>query len=121
MSRQTEDSLVRTLKEASSLFEKDKYKKALGKLNKTEIQAGKMKIPYILCRVLLQKGAVMASIDKPDESQSLYDKALDIFRNSDLSEQESSVLQSTLSNTLSELAEYFKKEDSVENAENCYI
>jgi hypothetical protein len=36
MSRQAEDLMFRTLKEASSLFEKEKYKKALEKLDKAE-------------------------------------------------------------------------------------
>lgn len=121
MSRQLEDLLVRTLKEASSLFEKENYKIALEKLDKAEKLAENAKRLDLLCRVLLQKGAVLASMDKPDESQSLYDKALGIFRTSDLNEEESTVLQSTLSNTFSELAEHFKKRDGLENAEKCYM
>jgi tetratricopeptide (TPR) repeat protein len=121
MSRQAEDLLVRTLKDASSLFEKERYKKALEKLDKAEKMAEKAKRTDILCQVLLQKGAVMTSMGKPGEGQDLYDKALDIFRASDLSDQESSVLKSTLSNTFSELARHFKMADSIENAEKCYM
>lgn len=121
MSKQVEDLLVRTLKDASSLFGKERYKKALEKLDKAEKLAEKAKRTDILCRVLLQKGAVINSMSKSDEGQDLYDKALDIFRTSDLNERESSVLQSTLSNTFSELARHFKMADSIENAEKCYM
>jgi tetratricopeptide (TPR) repeat protein len=121
MSRQAEDLLVRTLKDASSLFEKERYKKALEKLDKAEKMAEKAKRTDILCRVLLQKGAVMNSMGKSDEGQDLYDKALDIFRISDLNEQESSVLKYTLSNTFNELAKHFKMTDNIENAEKCYM
>lgn len=121
MSKQVEDLLVRTLKDASSLFGKERYKKALEKLDKAEKLAEKAKRTDILCRVLLQKGAVINSMSKSDEGQNLYDKALDIFRTSDLNERESSVLQSTLSNTFSELARHFKMADSIENAEKCYM
>lgn len=113
--------MVRTLSDASSLFGKERYKKALEKLDKAEKLAEKTKRTDILCRVLLQKGAVMNSMGKPDEGQDLYDKALDIFRASNLNEQESSVLKHTLSNTFSELARHFKMVDSIENAEKCYL
>ena len=121
MSRQAEDLMVRTLSDASSLFGKERYKKALEKLDKAEKLAEKTKRTDILCRVLLQKGAVMNSMGKPDEGQDLYDKALDIYRTSNLNEQESSVLKHTLSNTFSELARHFKMADSIENAEKCYL
>ncbi len=121
MSRQAEDLMVRTLSDASSLFGKERYKKALEKLDKAEKLAEKTKRTDILCRVLLQKGAVMNSMGKPDEGQDLYDKALDIYRTSNLNEQESSVLKHTLSNTFSELAKHFKMADSIENAEKCYL
>ncbi len=121
MSRQAEDLMVRTLSDASSLFGKERYKKALEKLDKAEKLAEKTKRTDILCRVLLQKGAVMNSMGKPDEGQDLYDKALDIYRTSNLNEQESSVLKHTLSNTFSELAKHFKMVDSIENAEKCYL
>ncbi|AKB36693.1 hypothetical protein MSSAC_2103 [Methanosarcina siciliae C2J] len=121
MSRQAEDLLVRTLNDVSSLFGKERYKKAFEKLDKAEKLAEKTKRKDILCRVLLQKGAVMSSMGKPEEGQDLYDKALDIFRSSDLNEQESSVLKSTLSNTFNELARHFKMTDSIENAEKCYM
>lgn len=121
MSRQAEDLMVRTLSDASSLFGKERYKKALEKLDKAEKLAEKTKRTDILCRVLLQKGAVMNSMGKPDEGQDLYDKALDIYRTSNLNEQESSVLKHTLSNTFSELARHFKMVDSIENAEKCYL
>jgi len=121
MSRQAEDLLVRTLNDVSSLFGKERYKKAFEKLDKAEKLAEKTKRKDILCRVLLQKGAVMSSRGKPEEGQDLYDKALDIFRSSDLNEQESSVLKSTLSNTFNELARHFKMTDSIENAEKCYM
>lgn len=121
MSKQAEDLLVRTLKDASSLFGKERYKKALEKLDKAEKMAEKAKRTDVLCRVLLQKGAVMNSMGKPEEGQELYDKALDFFRTSDLNEQESSVLKSTLSNTFSELARHFKMAGSIENAEKCYL
>lgn len=121
MSKQVEDLLVRTLKDASSLFGKERYKKALEKLDKAEKLAEKAKRTDILCRVLLQKGAVINSMSKSDEGQDLYDKALDIFRTSDLNERESSVLKSTLSNTFSELARHFKMADSIENAEKCHM
>lgn len=113
--------MVRTLSDASSLFGKERYKKALEKLDKAEKLAEKTKRTDILCRVLLQKGAVMNSMGKPDEGQDLYDKALDIYRTSNLNEQESSVLKHTLSNTFSELARHFKMADSIENAEKCYL
>ncbi|WP_239525096.1 tetratricopeptide repeat protein [Methanosarcina mazei] len=113
--------MVRTLSDASSLFGKERYKKALEKLDKAEKLAEKTKRTDILCRVLLQKGAVMNSMGKPDEGQDLYDKALDIYRTSNLNEQESSVLKHTLSNTFSELAKHFKMVDSIENAEKCYL
>lgn len=113
--------MVRTLSDASSLFGKERYKKALEKLDKAEKLAEKTKRTDILCRVLLQKGAVMNSMGKPDEGQDLYDKALDIYRTSNLNEQESSVLKHTLSNTFSELARHFKMVDSIENAEKCYL
>jgi len=106
--------------DASSLIEKGKYKKALEKLDKAENLVGKAKRQDLLCRVLLQKGAVLFSMGKPDEGQNLYDKALDIFRASDLNEDEDSVIQSTLSNTFRELARHFKMAESVENAEKCY-
>lgn len=121
MSRQVEDLLDRTLKDASSLFGKERYKKALEKLDKAEKLAKKTERTDILCRVLLQKGAVMTAMGKPEEGQDLYDKALDIFRTSDLNEQESSVLKSILSNTFSELARHFKMTDNPENAEKCYM
>jgi len=121
MSRQAEDLLVRTLKDASSLFEKERYKKALEKLDKAEKMAEKAKRTDIMCQVLLQKGAVMNSMGKSDEGQDLYDKALDIFRISDLNEQKSSVLKYTLSNTFNELAKHFKMTDNIENAEKCYM
>ncbi|AAM05497.1 tetratricopeptide repeat protein [Methanosarcina acetivorans] len=121
MSRQAEDLLVRTLNDVSSLFGKERYKKALEKLDKAEKLAEKTKRTDILCRVLLQKGAIMTAMGKPEEGQDLYDKALDIFRTSDLNEPESSVLKSTLSNTFSELARHFKMTDSIENAEKCYM
>ncbi|AKB32355.1 hypothetical protein MSSIH_1665 [Methanosarcina siciliae HI350] len=121
MSKQTEDLLVRTLNDVSSLFGKERYKKALEKLDKAEKLAEKTKRTDILCRVLLQKGAIMTAMGKPDEGQDLYDKALDIFRTSDLNEPESSVLKSTLSNTFSELARHFKMTDNLENAEKCYM
>ena len=121
MSRQAEDLMVRTLSDASSLFGKERYIKALEKLDKAEKLAEKTKRTDILCRVLLQKGAVMNSMGKPDEGQDLYDKALDIYRTSNLNEQESSVLKHTLSNTFSELARHFKMADSIENAEKCYL
>ena len=121
MSRQAEDLLNRNLKDISSLIEDKKYKKALEKLDKAENLAGKAKRQDLLCRVLLQKGAVLFSMGKSDEGQNLYDKALDIFRASDLNEDEDSVLQSTLSNTFRELARHFKMAGSVENAENCYM
>ena len=121
MSRQAEDLLNRNLKDISSLIEDKKYKKALEKLDKAENLAGKAKRQDLLCRVLLQKGAVLFSMGKSDEGQNLYDKALDIFRASDLNEDEDSVLQSTLSNTFRELARHFKMAESVENAENCYM
>ncbi|AKB75108.1 TPR-domain containing protein [Methanosarcina lacustris Z-7289] len=121
MSRQAEDLLNRNLKDISSLIEDKKYKKALEKLDKAENLAGKAKRQDLLCRVLLQKGEVLFSMHKPDEGQNLYDKALDIFRASDLNEDEDSVLQSTLSNTFRELARHFKMAESVENAENCYM
>ena len=120
MSRQAEDLLNRNLKDISSLIEDKKYKKALEKLDKAENLAGKAKRMDLLCRVLLQKGAVLFSMHKPDEGQNLYDKALDIFRTSNLNEEEDSVLQSTLSNTFHELARHFKMAESVENAEKCY-
>lgn len=113
--------MVRTLSDASSLFGKERYRKALEKLDKAEKLAEKTKRTDILCRVLLQKGAVMNSMGKPDEGQDLYDKALDIFRASNLNEEESSVLKHTLSNTFSELARHFKMADSIENAEKCYL
>lgn len=113
--------MVRTLSDASSLFGKERYKKALEKLDKAEKLVEKTKRTDILCRVLLQKGAVMNSMGKPDEGQDLYDKALDIYRTSNLNEQESSVLKHTLSNTFSELAKHFKMVDSIENAEKCYL
>jgi hypothetical protein len=53
MSRQAEDLLVRTLKDASSLFGKERYKKALEKLDKAEKMAEKAKRTDIL---LSQKG-----------------------------------------------------------------
>ncbi|AKB72778.1 TPR-domain containing protein [Methanosarcina mazei C16] len=59
--------MVRTLSDASSLFGKERYKKALEKLDKAEKLAEKTKRTDILCRVLLQKGAVMNSMGKPDE------------------------------------------------------
>jgi len=121
MSRQAEDLLNRNLKDIFSLIENKKYKKALEKLDKAENLAGKAKRLDLVCRVLLQKGAVLFSMDKPDEGQTLYDKALDIFRTSDLNEDENSVLQSTLSNTFRELARHFKMAESVENAEKCYM
>ena len=121
MSRQAEDLLNRNLKDISSLIEDKKYKKALEKLDKAENLAGKAKRLDLLCRVLLQKGAVLFSMHKPDEGQNLYDKALDIFRTSNLNEEEDSVLQSTLSNTFHELARHFKMAESVENAEKCYM
>jgi tetratricopeptide (TPR) repeat protein len=121
MSRQAEDLLNRNLKDISSLIENKKYKKALEKLDKAENLAGKAKRQDLMCSVLLQKGAVLFSMDKPDEGQTLYDKALDVFRTSDLNEDENSVLQSTLSNTFRELARHFKMEGSVENAEKCYM
>ena len=120
MSRQAEDLLNRNLKDISSLIEDKKYKKALEKLDKAENLAGKAKRLDLLCRVLLQKGAVLFSMGKPNEGQNLYDKALDIFRASDLNEDEDSVIQSTLSNTFRELARHFKMAESVENAEKCY-
>ncbi|AKB24769.1 TPR-domain containing protein [Methanosarcina sp. MTP4] len=121
MSRQAEDLLNRNLKDAFSLIEKKKYKKALEKLDKAEKLAEKAKRLDLVCRVLLQRGAAMVSMDKPDEGQVLYDKALEIFRTSDLDEHENSVLQFTLSNTFQELARHFKKAGSVENAEKCYL
>ncbi len=93
MSRQAEDLLNRNLEDISSLIENKKYKKALEKLDKAENLAGKAKRPDLMCRVLLQKGTVLFSMDKPDEGQILYDKALDVFRTSDLNEDENSVLQ----------------------------
>ena len=121
MSRQAEDLLNRNLKDAFSLIEKKRYKKALEKLDKAEKLAEKAERLDLVCRVLLQRGAAMVSMDKPDEGQVLYDKALEVFRTSDLNEHENSVLQFTLSNTFQKLARNFKKADSVENAEKCYL
>ena len=78
MSRQLEDLTVRELMNASSLFEKGKYEKALEKLNKAEKLAEKAKSPDLLCRVLLHKGEVMDAMDNPDEALVLYEKALEM-------------------------------------------
>ncbi len=120
MSKQTEDLLNRNLNDAFSLLETKKYKKALEKLDKAENLAEKLKSQDFLCQVLLQKGAVLMSMDKPDEGQAFYDKALDILRTSDL-DGEDSELQFTLLKTLSQLAGHFKRTDSMENAEKCYL
>ena len=120
MSKQTDDLLNRNLNEAFSLLEKKKYKKALEKLDKVEKLAEQSKSPDFLCQALLQKGAVRLSMDKPDEGQAFYDKALDVFRTSDL-DGEDSDLQFTLLKTFSQLAELFKRANSMENAEKCYL
>ena len=78
MSRRLVDLTVRELMNASTLFEKEKYEKALEKLNKAEKLAEKAKSSDLMCRVLLHKGEVMDSMDYPEEALELYEKALDI-------------------------------------------
>ena len=120
MSRRLVDLTVRELMNATSLFEKGKYEKTLGKLNMAEKLAEKAKSPDLLCCVLLHKGEVMDATDKPDEALELYEKALEMSSRLFLNDSRDSSSQKYLYNSISLIANNLKDRDSVSDAGESY-
>ncbi|WP_048065299.1 tetratricopeptide repeat protein [Methanosarcina acetivorans] len=105
---------------ASTLFEKGKYEKALEKLNKAEKLAEEAKSSDLLCRTLLHKGEVMDAMDKPGEALMLYEKALGISSNLFLNEPQDSSYQIYLYNSIGLIGKNLEDRDSFSAAEKSY-
>ncbi len=120
MSRRLVDLTVRELMNASTLFEKGKYEKALEKLDKAEKLAEKAKSSDLLCRVLLHKGEVMDAVDKPGEALELYEKALEISSHLFLNEPQDSSYQKYLYNSIGVIGKNLEGRDSFSAAEESY-
>jgi tetratricopeptide (TPR) repeat protein len=105
---------------ASSLFEKGKYEKALEILNKAEELAEKAKSPDLKCRVLLHKGEVMNAMGKPREAVDLYEKALELSSRLFLRESQDSSTQSCLYNSIGLIANTIKEADNSSEAKKSY-
>lgn len=120
MSRRLVDLTVRELMNASTLFEKEKYEKALEKLNKAEKLAEKAKSSDLMCRVLLHKGEVMDAMDYPEEALELYEKALDISSRLFLNEPQVSSYQKCLYNSIGLIGTNLEDRDSFSAAEKSY-